>query len=1534
MASLTDVDWDEELKRQAAVSALLAPPEEKPQAFDSSADETFTNPATGDIQPIIQSENKSDWHKLADQVFPNISPPPPEPVDIKTDEDTGTRYVQDPLEGKIPHAELATAADKEAFKPSDVTLPQIDVTDQGAPVQVRRGEELTEPWHPAGQDLRIPTPTPESPSGPVPKPVPGFVQSSQNAIVNPAAGVTPPTPVAPTITEDQPAGPPTSTNVIDPRIPTPTGVIPLPNAPITPPAATQLPNAPTTPPDPSRLQVAQPVVGGQGFFGGDLTQGPPGTKPDGTEDEPYWPKSNKDVALLPPGANYIDPKDQSQKVTPGAPAPALAAAPAATPTPTDQTVIQPTKDEWDKLSDSFWPSATSKTKPTVSGGVTSTTQVDGTPFPDKVMAVDGSEPTAFIVHHTGGSEKDANGVLDELNQRHLGVEFVAERDGRIVQIGGPGSQNIKTGWGKGAGLNNSNIVGIEVIARDDKDVTPAQIQAVKNFHAAVYGNVPVYGHGEVNPGHKEADEGMTIVNAIRAGGDNTGEPGTTPIETLVKLDQSGINVTHFGYEKPGEEGWDADSANGNGKYVKDLVPGYDVALNSAGAALVGNPKPGETFTFAGKEWRYGDAVSEKLKDPRFDIFDPTGNALSGNVQLGRAGTAEPKEQSLDDLAKDWVKLSPEEQAAADKQGQDFRTQQTSVLDKLNQSTPNPKQFWDKLQQPIEGVTDSQRQAYADNFKQEVTKYAQDFYGEKDPEKAFSRAVSDPGLEAYVSNIGRGLAGAVGQADIGIALAGKSIDRNRVDGFMNLVHPDSTGEGRAGFVKALTDIQDTRHRHDVFNEIYGSLPQNTKDAIGDPASILDSIDNLANPARQADLNKAIATKKAWVDQQLAGDPQLRGTGADWWTTGTGENLFNTVAALVPGGVGAVVRTSTLGAQMYSANMDRIAKEHPDYSPEQVSEEASKSAFMTLAPQEAVLALSHGITAPLLKWAGSLAEKPIVRFGIGGGVQVGAAAVGGAAGQVGENIAENKPIGTNVPQATGAAVLQSLPFAVHGGIGALGHEPVVKAPETPLGEHGPPIESVPIDTGKEHGPVAPEAGPVYGPRDVTLAGEEHGPAKPLTPVRGADILGPEDIAPPQGERWYDPGPITTRPVERTAFSPQELQQAVSKLSDAGMSPDQIHQILSQLKPGYEEGTQSVRFNPETQNLRGPQEPPIPVRLPGGEAQRFAPQWTAQPEPLRPAVSPHYIEPLSVQIARERAATSLGGTPRVVGVDARGNTRTVQQGRSSARVTVREMLNAGGDSAIKAQQALNAGHGLDDPMPKPGEPAPGPTPPIRVSESEPFVSKVANRYTAERMASGELGHIDPSQGKSTEELIRQGIQMSPEQRERLINNLVKGTGGDLDTQGAAIRSKEAMLSVQSADAARASEANPTNPQLKAEADAALKAVTDFHNGPVKKFKRVWSDAGRGLQREVPLDYSTLNGMKEAYLKGMGNGKEAPPEMEPKLKQTAARVKKAAGDEQTAINNFGKDIEKATRGKTLVNDDNVRAHLMEIMKDLPCRN
>jgi hypothetical protein len=201
---------------------------------------------------------------------------------------------------------------------------------------------------------------------------------------------------------------------------------------------------------------------------------------------------------------------------------------------------------------------------------------------------------------------------------------------------------------------------------------------------------------------------------------------------------------------------------------------------------------------------------------------------------------------------------------------------------------------------------------------------------------------------------------------------------------------------------------------------------------------------------------------------------------------------------------------------------------------------------------------------------------------------------------------------------------------------------------------------------------------------------------------------------------------------------------------------------------------------------------------------------------------------------------------------------------------------------------------------------------------------------MATGELGQIDPSQGKSTEDMVQQGLQMSPTQREGLIDNFIKGKGGDLDQQGAAIRSKEALLSEQARAASRAADADPTNQQLQAQAKAAADAVTAFHNGPIKKFKQVWSDSGRVLQREIPLDYTTLNGMKEAYLKG--NNKEAPANLEPKLKQMADAVSKTTDAERVAMNNLGKEIEKQTRRKTLPTDDQIRTRLMEIMKDLPC--
>jgi hypothetical protein len=163
--------------------------------------------------------------------------------------------------------------------------------------------------------------------------------------------------------------------------------------------------------------------------------------------------------------------------------------------------------------------------------------------PDAVKAVGGKDPEAFIVHHTGGGGT-AEGVQNTLRQRGLGVQYVMERDGKVYQIGGPGASNIMNEsryrnspiLGKDRPfLTNQNIVGMEVIAKNDKDVTPAQIASARKFIAEKYPNTPVFGHGEVNPGHKEADEGMTITGAIRNDRANKASASTDTREAAITI---------------------------------------------------------------------------------------------------------------------------------------------------------------------------------------------------------------------------------------------------------------------------------------------------------------------------------------------------------------------------------------------------------------------------------------------------------------------------------------------------------------------------------------------------------------------------------------------------------------------------------------------------------------------------------------------------------------------------------------------------------------------------------------------------------------------------------------------------------------------------------------------------------------------------------------------------------------------------------------------------------------------------------------
>jgi hypothetical protein len=704
----------------------------------------------------------------------------------------------------------------------------------------------------------------------------------------------------------------------------------------------------------------------------------------------------------------------------------------------------------------------------------------------------------------------------------------------------------------------------------------------------------------------------------------------------------------------------------------------------------------------------------------------------------------------------WI--TDEEVAEARRQTQQDKLQalpdEMVALNNLQQQNQNPAAMMKALDQPIKGVSDDTRQDYAANYKQQVTKEAQQFYNEPDPDKALAKATSSAGPVEFAEQVGRQFFAKAGNLDVGLNKFFANTDDAQVNNFVSQLQPDAMPEGKAAFMKHLASLDPTT-RAQTIGTLFAGLPPAVQASMSS-VGIADAADRLASPQYQAAQTEAIQKKQDWLDKTAKTDPNFKGTPAEYWTDQLASLGVNALTAFIP----APIRNTLWFSQFYSDGKDKLKDEHPDWSEGDLNSHASASAVVQLASQEALAGIIAGKLGPLTE----AITNPFARAGARAltetAINVGSAGVA----QTGANIAEQRPLLENVPQALAAGAVQGgVPGLVHGA-GELRRPAETRAEVTPPTEAQPTEPQPPLPARGEVAPVEAQP-PREQPAPITVRGE---PA-------------PETAT---------PRPVTQEDVARRAY---EMYDERTKNGQPGTALDDWHQAQAELN--------------------------------------------RTSEPILP------------------------GT---------------------------------------------------------------------MSEAEPITSAIANRYVQERMAIGELGQIDPSQGQSTEDMIAQGLQMSRTQRDGLIDNFLKAKGGDLDQQGAAIRSKEALLSEQARAASRTANADPTNPQLQAQAKAAADAVTAFHNGPIKKFKQVWSDSGRVLQREIPLDYTTFNGMKEAYLKG--KNKEAPAEFEPKLKQMAEAVSKITDAERVAINNWGKEIENQTRGKTLPADDQIRTRLMEIMKDLPC--
>lgn len=221
-------------------------------------------------------------------------------------------------------------------------------------------------------------------------------------------------------------------------------------------------------------------------------------------------------------------------------------------------------------------------------------------------------------------------------------------------------------------------------------------------------------------------------------------------------------------------------------------------------------------------------------------------------------------------------------------------------------------------------------------------------------------------------------------------------------------------------------------------------------------------------------------------------------------------------------------------------------------------------------------------------------------------------------------------------------------------------------------------------------------------------------------------------------------------------------------------------------------------------------------------------------------------------------------------------------------------------------------------------------RVSD-DPFVSRIANRFTQERATQGEIGEIAPGQGYATSDLVSRGLKMAPEEIAQHVSDVMRDSGNDPVLQAAAIRAEEARLSDRSTELSRIAESDLTNLGARQAANSAFQDLTDFHNGPVAKLKQRFHATGMALQGEIPVDLSTINGLREAWLKE--NGSAPPSKMDQTFRRTAENVRRSTGDERAVMDILGREIDRASSKRKLPTAEEVRNRIMERMKEQPCR-